>query len=255
MPKYLLIFLSLMTKNLMAQEMNEEEFIFDASITEQYSTSFDEIISVMADYYQGVEYSDAKLLDESFHNSWLMRDNDGTDNKYLHIEDKPTFIKRVIDHGPYEGYASKRKLGAIEVIHDQLAFVRIDRAPTRSMTLFFLANIEGEWKIMDKLWVYQEENFNPFPTNDLLSSTKDFYDTQNQAEGYESKLFSNKAYEMSPESQLIDHQIKLVSILGVYERLAIVRTDYPALNTTGYLVLFRLEKGWKVACERVSRLE
>lgn len=244
-----------MSLNLLAQKMADKEFIFDSSITQQYSNSFDDIISVMADYYQGVEYGDGMKLNKSFHSSWQMRDNDGTENTFIHIEDKASFIKRVTERGNHEGYASHRKIGAIEVIHDQLAFVRIDKAPSRSATLFFLSNINGEWKIMDKLWVYQEENYEPYPSTDLLSSIRNFNDGLGLAEEFESKLFSDKEYKIALESQLIDHEIKLVSILGVYARLAIVRTDYPALNTTGYIVLFRLEEGWKVACERVSRLE
>lgn len=253
MRNYLLFFLFSISINLIAQSEANKEFIFDSSVTQQYSSSFDDIISVMADYYQGVEYGDAEKLDKSFHDSWKMRDNDGTENKFVHEEDKATFIKRVTDRGNHEGYASHRKIGAIEVIHDQLAFVRIDKAPSRSATLFFLANMEGEWKIIDKLWVYQEEDYNPFPSTDLLSSIQSYHNKKSQNEGFDSKLFSGKEYQTTLESQLSDHKIKLISILGVYDRLAIVRTDYPALNTTGYIVLFRLIDGWAVACERVSK--
>ena len=253
MREFLLMLLFLMSMHLSAQETSDKEFIFDSSITQQYGNSFKDIISVMADYYQGVEYADGEKLDKSFHTSWYMRDNDGTENMFIHLEDKPTFIKRVIDHGNYEGYASHRKIGAIEVIHDQLAFVRIDKAPTRSATLFFLAQIDGEWKIIDKLWVYQEEDYQPLPSNDLLSSIENASLDQNLDSGFDSKLLSGNGYKVATASQIVDHEIKLVSILSVYDRLAIVRTDYPALNTTGYLVLFRLAEGWKVACERISK--
>ena len=255
MYKYLLILLVLIPKNSVAQSITNEEFIFDTSITQQYSNSFDDIISVMADYYQGVEYGDGIKLDKSFHSSWKMWDNVGTENTFIHIEDKATFIKRVTDRGNHESYASHRKIGAIEVMHDQLAFVRIDKAPSRNTTLFFLANIDGEWKIIDKLWVNEEENYEPYPSTDLLLSIRNFHKAQMQAEEFESKLFSGKEYQVARESQLIDHETKLVAILGVYDRLAIVRTDYPVLNTTGYIVLFRLEEGWKVACERISILK
>ena len=242
-----------MFTHLSAQQMGDKAFIFDPSITQKYSTSINEIISVMASYYEGVEYSDEEKLNAAFHSSWQMRDNDGTDNKFIHIEDKSTFIKRVKDHGNYEGYASQRKIVAIEVIHDQLAFVRIDKSPSRSATLFFLAKIDNVWIIIDKLWVYQEENFNPLPSNKLLSSIKSFYEGQTIDKDFDSKLLSDNSYEIALESKLADHEIKLVSILGVYDRLAVVRTDYPALNTTAYIVLFRLDTGWKVSCERISK--
>lgn len=233
--------------------MGGKAFIFDPSITQKYSTSIDEIISVMASYYEGVEYSDEEKLNASFHSSWQMRDNDGTDNKFIHIEDKATFIKRVKDHGNYEDYASQRKIVAIEVIHDQLAFVRIDKSPSRSSTLFFLVKIDNVWIIIDKLWVYQEENFNPLPSNELLLSIKSFYEGQTIDKGFDSKLLSDNSYEIALKSKLVDHEIKLVSILGVYDRLAVVRTDYPTLDTTAYIVLFRLDTGWKVSCERISK--
>ena len=255
MHRYLLILLSLSSSNLIAQTIEEKSFIFDSSITQEYSSSFDDIISVMADYYYGVEYADGDKLDKAFHDSWQMRDNDGTENKFIHKEDKAAFIKRVTDHGNYEGYASQRKIGTIEVIHNQLAFVRIDKAPTRSATLFFLANIESKWRIIDKLWVYQEESYQSLPSVDLLASIQKVYKGQMETEDFESKIFSDNVYQLALESQLTDHEIKLVSILGIYDRLAVVRTDYPAMNTTGYTVLFRLEDGWKLACERVSKLD
>lgn len=242
-----------MLAHLSAQEVSGKEFIFDSSITQRYSTSIDEIISVMANYYEGVEYSDEEKLNTSFHSTWQMRDNDGTRNNFIHIEDKPTFIQRVKDHGNYKDYASQRKIGTIEVIHNQLAFIRIDKSSSRSATLFFLARIDDVWMIIDKLWVYQEENFKPLPSNQLLSSIQSFYKGQVIDKDFDSKLLSNNSYKIASESRLVDSEMKLVSILGVYDRLAVVRTDYPTLNTTAYIVLFRLDSGWKVACERISK--
>lgn len=239
--------------HLYAQQMGDKAFIFDPSIIQQYGTSINGIISVMANYYEGVEYSDAEKLDASFHSSWLMRDNDGTDNDFIHIEDKETFIERVKNHGAYEDYASQRKIGAIEVIHDQLAFVRIDKAPTRSATLFFLAKIASHWAIIDKLWVYQEEQYDPLPSEGLLLTVQNFYNGFATDDHFDSKVLSADLYKVYQESKLIDNDIKLISILGVYDRLAVIRTDYPALNTTAYMVLFRLNTGWSVACERISR--
>ncbi len=242
-----------MLTHLSAQQVDDKAFIFDPSITQKYSTSINGIISVMANYYEGVEYSNEEKLNSAFHTSWQMRDNDETDNKFIHIEDKSTFIKRVNDHGNYKGYASQRKIEAIEVIHDQLAFVRIDKSPSRNTTLFFLAKIDKVWVIIDKLWVYKEENFNPLPSNELLSSIKSFYEGQATDKDFDSKVLSNDSYTIALESKLADHEIKLVSILGVYDRLAVVRTDYPTLNTTAYIVLFRLDTGWEVSCERISK--
>ena len=253
MRNYVLILVCTISIHLSAQQMGDKAFIFDASITQQYSTSINEIISVMAGYYEGVEYSNAEKLNAVFHSSWRMRDNDGTDNKFINIEDKPTFVERVKNHGNYEDYASQRKIGTIEVIHDQLAFVRIDKAPSRSATLFFLAKIENAWMIIDKLWVFQEENYEPLPSNELLSSIQNFYKDQTSDKDFDSKLLSNNSYEIAVDSKLTDHETKLVSILGVYDRLAVVRTDYPTLNTTAYIVLFRLDTGWKVVCERISK--
>lgn len=236
-------------------QQEDKAFIFHPSVTGAYSASMNEIITVIANYYKGVEYSDGEKLDAAFHSSWRMRDNDGTDNKFIHIEDKPTFIKRVKDHGNYDGYASERKFGAIEIIHDRLAFVRIDKAPSRSATLFFLAKIDTVWAIMDKLLVYQEENFSPLPSSALISSIQTFYEVQNVDKDFDSKVFYGSSYEFGQESKLMDHKTKLVSLLGVYDRLAVVRADYPTLNTTAYIVLFRLNTGWTVACERISRKE
>ena len=248
-----LILVFFISMHLSAQKAAIDEFIFDSSITEQYSSSFSEIISVMADYYKGVEYSDEELLNGAFHSEWHMRDNDGTNNQSIHIEDKPTFIKRVKNHGDYKDYANHRKIGAVEVVHDQLAFVRIDKAPTRSATLFFLAKIDEVWSIIDKLWVYQEENYKPLPSNELLSTIESFYaDKQPMDKGFDSMQFSNNSYQTFQDSNVVDEEIKLVSTLGIYDRLAVVRTDYPILNTAAYLVLFRLDSGWKVACERIS---
>nr|WP_299384187.1 nuclear transport factor 2 family protein [Allomuricauda sp.] len=253
MRNHLLIFICFFSAQVFAQQAGNKDFIFDPAITQQYRTSFDEIIAVMANYYEGVEYSDREKLTAAFHGSWQMRDNDGTDNNFIHIEDKQTFIERVENHGNYEDYASQRKIGALEVIHDQLAFVRIDKSPTRSATLFFLAKMNGVWMIIDKLWVYQEENYNALPTNELLTSIQNFYDGQGMDKDFDSRLVSDGSYEIEVQSQLADHSTKLVSILGVYDRLAVVRTDYPLLNTTAYIVLFRLDSGWTVACERISQ--
>lgn len=177
-----------MLAHLSAQEVSGKEFIFDSSITQRYSASIDEIISVMANYYEGVEYSDEEKLNTSFHSTWQMRDNDGTRNNFIHIEDKPTFIQRVKDHGNYKDYASQRKIGTIEVIHNQLAFIRIDKSLSRSATLFFLARIDDVWMIIDKLWVYQEENFKPLPSNQLLYSIQSFYEGQVIDKDFDSKL-------------------------------------------------------------------
>ena len=253
MRNFTLVLVFFISTYLSAQKATIDEFIFDSSITEQYGSSFDEIISVMANYYKGVENSDEELLNGAFHSEWHMRDNDGTNNQSIHIEDKPTFISRVKHHGDYKDYANHRKIAAIEVVHDQLAFVRIDKAPTRSATLFFLAKIDKVWGIIDKLWVYQEENYKPLPSNELLSTIENFYaNMQPIDKEFDSMLFSNNAYQTFQKSKLADDKIKLVSTLGVYDRLAVVRTDYPILKTTAFLVLFRLDSGWKVACERIS---
>lgn len=251
----ILLLVCFISANLFAQQVDDKAFIFHPSITENYRASFNEIIAVMASYYEGVEYSNEAKLNASFHSTWQMRDNDGTDNRFIHIEDKPTFIKRVKDHGYYEDYANQRKIGALEVLHDQLAFVRIDKSPSRNTTLFFLAKIDNTWTIIDKLWVFPEENFNPLPTVELLSSIQNFYDRQTTDKDFDSKLLTNNLYEVDVKSKLTDHETKLVSILGVYDRLAVVRTDYPTLNTTAYIVLFRLDTEWKVACERISKMK
>ncbi len=237
---------------LSGQNVVNKAFIFDPVIKKQYNTAFDKIVNVMADYYEGVEYSNPEKLASSFHDTWQMRDNDGTKNQYIHIEDKSTFITRVRDHGNYEDYASQRKIEAVEIIHDQLAFVRIGRSATRNATLFFLAKMDGNWKIIDKLWVYKEANFNSLPTEELLRSINDFRKSGITDKDFDSIVLSANTYKTSKTSQLVDHEIKLTSVFTLYDRLAIVRTDYPALNTTGFIVLFRLDDGWKVACERVS---
>ena len=249
----LFLLFCLLATQLPAQQEPDKAFIFDPSITQNYHESFNAILGVMASYYEGVEYSNEKKLQAAFHSSWHMRDNDGTQNTFIHIEDKPTFIKRVKDHGNYKDYASQRKIGALEVIHDQLAFVRIDKSPSKNVTLFFLAKIDGAWKIIDKLWVYPEDNYNPLFSNELLTCLQSFYDGHTPENDFDSKVLSNTSFEITQTSKLKDHEIKLVSVLSVYDRMAVVRTDYPAINTTAYIVLFRLDSGWKVAGERISK--
>ncbi len=251
----LIILVCSISTHLFGQQAGDKAFIFDPSILQKRNATSEQIIAVMASYYEGVEYSNEEKLEASFHSSWQMRDNDGTGNNFVHIEDKPTFIKRVKDHGNYENYANQREIGALEVIHDQLAFVRVDKTPSRNATLFFLAKVDDVWMIIDKLWVLQEEKSSALPSSELLASIQNFYDGQATDKDFDSKLLVNNSYEIAPASQLVDYQIKLVSILGVYDRLAIVRTDYPTMNTTAYVVLFRLNSGWKIACERISKKE
>ncbi len=93
------------------------------------------------------------LLEDVFHKDWVMRDTDSPGETRLNLEDRATFIKRVRDHGPYAGYASERVFASVSVVHDQLAFMRITKEPSRSSTSFFLGKVAERWVILDKLWV------------------------------------------------------------------------------------------------------
>ena len=56
---------------------------------------FFDICQIMAKYYKGVEEAQVHYLDETFHSAWLMRDDDVPEHTHIHVEDKPTFKKRV----------------------------------------------------------------------------------------------------------------------------------------------------------------
>ena len=251
------------------------DYIFDKASLAQKSEDMKAIQSVMARYYEGVERAKGDLLEEVFHSAWYMRDNDSEDRIQHHGQNKRDFIDMVVKHGLYKGYAHARKIADLSFIYEHLAFVRVNKDPSRSSTSFFLYKIEGRWWLMDKLWVYPREVAEGLPTHqssyqEVEKLIRQYYEAvsandQNKLEkvlheSWDLKYLENRALSIMKRKEFlktlddsggktIDYS-QLMSIDLYHDQLAIARLDLPQSGMTACLIMFKAENGWQIMAER-----
>lgn len=251
-------------------------FIFDSNNLEQNTQDLSSIYTGMAKYYEAVEKANVVLLDEVFHDQWFMRDTDTPDEASLNVEGKQTFIKRVQDHGPYPGYASERAFATVSMANDDLAFVRINKAPSRSSTSFFFFKISESWKIVDKLWVNVTDESSEIRRSetyvvverllhDYFAALKasdaqvldkllhEHWDLKHMADNGQLQSVSKQQYLKATESNgdHIDYS-QLLSIDVYHGKMAIARIDIPSETATSFLIFFKVGDQWQIVSERRS---
>lgn len=259
-----------------ASEPLDPNFIFHPDNIVQSTEDYTEIYSVMGKYYQGVEMAQLHLLDEVFHKTWVMRDTNTPNQALLNIEDKPTFIKRVQNHGPYPGYASERVFSTVGLANGNLAFVRINKAPSRSATSFVLFKLNGKWILMDKVWADVRDTSQTVrrslayaATDSLLHSYFEALSTSDMGkvsellhEGWDKKHLGQEGQlktlskaeflkALAHYKEQVDFN-QLFSIELYHDNLAVARVDFPSTRTTSFLTLFKIDGVWKIASERSS---
>ena len=271
----LVLFVPLHAQDKVPETLNPK-FIFHPDNVVQNTADYAEIYSVMGKYYQGVEMAQPDLLDEVFHKTWFMRDTDTPNTATLNIENKPKFIKRVQDHGPYPGYASDRVFATVGLANGNLAFVRVNKAPSRSATSFVLFKLNGKWTLMDKVWADVREGSQTVhrslaytATESLLHSYFEALSTYN-VEKVSGMLHAgwDKKY-LNPKGQLKtiskteflktipgqQHQIDFNQLFAIelyHDNLAVARVDFPSTNSTSFFTLFKINGVWKITSERSS---
>ncbi|MBX2877653.1 MAG: nuclear transport factor 2 family protein [Saprospiraceae bacterium] len=231
------------------------------------------IYEVMAKYYQGVEEAQLDLLQDVFHKTWAMRDNDVPKRDRINVEDKPTFIQRVRNHGPYKNYAADRVLADLKVLAEGWAFVQIIKTTSGNSTLFFLVETKTGWLILDKIWINTEgEPAEDLDTvaeykvlenllhtyQDAIKSTHDQYlgqllDPEWNAKFWDAQgslvLESRPDFFINlPQADLELSEIKSINLFQ--SKLAILQASRQKEEGTVFFVLFNIEGTWKIACER-----
>lgn len=231
------------------------------------------IYEVMAKYYQAVEEARIELLEEVFHSTWAMRDNDVPSRDQINVEDKPTFIKRVRQHGPYLNYGADRVLADLKLLGEGWAFVQITKTTSGNSTLFFLAEMAGTWMILDKIWVntagdaraemdkvaeYKVLENLLHTYQDAINSSHDQYLEQLLDQRWNVKYWvapSTLADKSRPAffNELLEAKLELSAIISIslfQTKLAMVQAESQQDNFTSFFVLFYIEGSWKMACER-----
>ncbi|MEX0315738.1 MAG: nuclear transport factor 2 family protein, partial [Allomuricauda sp.] len=178
------------------------------------------------------------------------------------------------DHGPYPGYASQRVFANTGIANNTLAFVRINKAPSRSSTCFFLYKLSGDWIIMDKLWIPVRKSVQTTPQSaeyaNIETLLNDYFKALANADidilnallhkewdlkyldsSGKLNVTSKKQYiaQIQGKHEHIDFS-QLWSIDLYHDKLAVVLIDIPLNNTTSFLVIFKINGQWKIAGER-----
>ncbi len=251
---------------------------FDQDSIEKNIVNLQDIYVAMAAYYEAVEFSRTQLLDEVFHKDWLMKDTDNPGAQFLNVEDKRAFIKRVADHGPYPDYGKDRMIVNIETAYNQLAFVRVNKDSSCSSTCFFLFKTDGNWQIVDKIWVNPRSEFN----NDtgskesmqvVIQLVKDYvkaiqewdkevlnallhekWDLKYIMDG-NLNIVAKQEYLCMPDiyrqKKCIDFS-RLLSVDIYQDSMAIIRIDRPDERETIFLAFFKIDNEWRIVNERKS---
>lgn len=107
-----------------------------------------EALAVLDRYYRAVTDGEPAPLEDIFDAGWHMKNHEFGE---IVCEDKAAFIKR-IEPGPLPGYSDNRQIADVQVIADQIAYVRVDRPSTPSTTIFVLFRVGGRWVVSDKVW-------------------------------------------------------------------------------------------------------
>lgn len=247
------------------------KYIFDQPNLEQHAQDLSAIYASMAKYYEAVEIGNVEYLESVFHVDWYMRDTDTPDEAILNVEDKNRFYERVRNR-PLPGYAEGREFTTTSLANGHLAFMRINKKSSKSSTSFMFFKINGNWVIMDKVWVNTEEIAH---TSEEYQAVEQLLDRYHQAsyaadrntlkellhEQWDRKwVDSQGSYQRiskddflnSLEKEASESPNKLRSIDMYYNKLAIARIDLPAKASTSFLFLFKVNGKWVIAFERLS---
>lgn len=108
-----------------------------------------DVLRILDTYYQAVEAGDADALSVIFEPQWLMWNH--RQSGEVVREDKATFMKRV-GGVPLPGYGSDRKIADMQLVHDSLACIRIDKPSSGAVTVFILVKSGSGWRIVEKAW-------------------------------------------------------------------------------------------------------
>jgi len=251
-------------------------FIFSREALSVRTRDLREIYSAIAAYYEGVELARTELLEAVFHDSWLMKDTDNPGARSLNVEDKRTFLERVSRHGPYAGYAEDRRVAAISLAYDDLAFVRVDKDSSRSATCFFLFRAGGAWKIVDKAWVNPREDYadasaDPRSLSAAARLVEEYFRSVSNRDLESLDALLHRSWDLK---YLADDRVRavtkdlyleqvgavkkgayvdltrLLSVETHQDGMAVVRVDLPRGRETIFLVLFEVGKVWQIASER-----
>ena len=253
-------------------------FIFNTEHQQEISTDISAIHHIMGQYYKGVEKANLDLLREVFHPTWFMRDTDTPEESYLNVESKKAFIKRVRDHGPYQNYARDRAFAGIDKAYDNLAFVRINKNPSRNSTGFFLFKLQGEWTITDKIFVNprpQLEQVSPSGKSYAIveSLVHDYFQSLASADTIKLRGLLHEKWDLKyldeagslqtlskseflkrlPNNKAFYDHSQLMTIDMYHGKLALVRLDMPAQSMTSFFTLFKIAGTWKIVSERKTQ--
>lgn len=275
----LAIFIFLLVPSLIVLPLNAQKmtapFIFQPENHKKYIEDQTAIYQVMSKYYEAVEKANITYLEEVFHPSWFMRDTDMPREATLNVENKPTFIKRVRDHGPYLNYAKDRVFAKLDLAYEHFAYIRINKDPSRSSTNFFLYRLAGNWTIMDKLWVPTRPVYSDIPPakgsyaaieslvqtyytavatanqvklNQLLHDKWDLKSVRNDGT---LQTISKSEYldALEKEKDFVDYT-QLLSIDIFHDKLAIIRVDQPTEQVSSFLSVFKVNGNWMIVNER-----
>jgi len=247
------------------------KYIFDQRNLDQHAKDLSEIYASMAKYYEAVEIGNMEYLETVFHTDWTMRDTDTPDEATLNVEDKDRFYERVRNR-PLPGYAEGREFTTTSLANGHLAFMRINKKSSKSSTSFMFFKINGEWIIMDKVWVHTEEIAHTSEAYQAVEQLLDRYHRasyaadQNTLKELLHKQWDRKwldaqgSYQRiskddfinSLEKEASERPNKLRSIDMYYNKLAITRIDMPAKSSTSFIFLFKVNGQWVIAFERLS---
>lgn len=252
-------------------------YIFTPEVHQQKAADIAAIYTTMAKYYEGVEKAETDLLDMVFHQEWLMKDTDNPEENVLNVEDKATFIKRVKNHGPYQGYAKERIFANVGIAYDNLAFIRVNKDLSRSSTCFFLFKIGGEWTIMDKFWRNRGKEVAPIPLvkdsyRTIEQLINDYYHALANTDEKRLRTLLHDAWDLKyvqrdgslhvetketflqqltarSKTDHLDYS-QLLAIDLYHDGLAVVRIDQPSKSETTYLTIFKVGTNWNIVNER-----
>ncbi len=247
-------------------------FIFDPMVLQLYSEDIASIYGTMAQYYEAVEKGNADDLLEIFHTDWYMRDTDTPGEAVLNVEDKSAFMDRIRNR-PFPDYAAAREFATTGLANGNLAFVRINKMPSRNATSFILFKLNGRWTIMDKVWVHTDPDLGPGSEahGTIEKLINDYYGALEKAnvevlDGLLHARWDRKEIDNTGKYTVISREVLLGSLsnqaipnpnqlrsVDIYhDKLAIARIDFPETATTSFLIFFKVNGNWTMAGERTS---
>ncbi len=107
-----------------------------------------EVLDVLEAYYRAVTGGDPAAIREIFAPCWSMTNHEAAD---IVSEGTDAFVRR-LEEGPLPTYWDDRQIADVQIIANQLAYVRVDKPSTPSTTVFMFARAGSQWQVIDKAW-------------------------------------------------------------------------------------------------------